>query len=122
MAGDANGNGLERRAKLLVWVWERLGLCAIVLVLCGMILYSLSSLRTFTEHHHNRSETRGEHEDDRGIAEVRLLRAICRAIARQGSTPATECDVEIPGSLPQDRPPRPPDWQVFGEAERGVGG
>jgi hypothetical protein len=107
MADDVAG-----KAKLVVWIFDRLGICALVLVAMIVMLGRQSDAQRLLERNQARLVESNAHFDAVLLPQVRLLRAICRGMARAQNWPhdvARECDIEVPPAMgPELAPDRAP--------------
>lgn len=120
----AQESSTERRVWLAVRVFERLGLCALTLILVWLLWLRHTSLVEFVRHHHGRVVQGQEHVDALMAPQTVLLRTICRGMARSLEWPeaiARDCDVAVPGPMGPDRAPTMPDV-ILGESRQSIGG
>lgn len=114
----------ETRVWLAVRVFERLGLCALTLVLVWMLWLRHTALARYLENHHARVVSGQSHLDELLAPQALILRTICRGLAASGDWPrevARECDVAVPSPLSPDRTPPIPDL-ILGESRQAIGG
>lgn len=115
---------METRVWLAVRVFERLGLCALTLLLVWMLWLRHTALARYTERHHARMIAGQQHFDAVLTPQASLLRTICRGMARAQAWPleiARECDVATPAPLEPDALPGMPDM-ILGDSARAIGG
>lgn len=100
---------LERKAWVAVWFVDRLGFCALAVVLLFVLLSRLSVAQESIDDLQG-----GQHHFDLILApQTVLLRAMCRGMAREQAWPieiARECDVAVPAPMPVRPERRDPGW------------
>lgn len=112
------GEEVEKRARLLVWIVERLGFCALSVLLLWVLLGRVDTL----QHTAETIRAGQRHLDSVMAPQVAILRTICRGQARSNNWPlelARDCDIATPAPMPPD--PQRERW-ILGSQERKVGG
>lgn len=102
---------LERKARVAVWFVDRLGFCALAVVLLFVLLSRLSVAQESIYDLQG-----GQHHFDLILApQTILLRAMCRGMARDQGWPleiARECDVAVPPPMPIHPERSEPGWPL----------